>query len=554
MSVQPWSSGLILGVLLVPIVGAADSSADEQVLKQAQLATDSPSLLAYFRLRTVGEADRHRIDGLIRQLGDSAYAVRDRATAELSTCGLAAVSQLRQASADADVEIARRAERCLAQIERVPSANLSAAMARLIGQRKPEGAVGVLLAFLPYADDESVADELRDALAALALNGTPIDPLLEKALDDRLPIRRGAAAEALIRTRRPEMIARCRKALTDSNVDVRLRAALALVAHAKDKPTVMPMINLMAELPQGAGWRIEEILIRLAGDSAPEVSLGSEDAARKKCRDAWLDWWDKNGATVDLAKLDGTPAMLGHTLLVLRDPRGVSGRVEEINEKLQSLWKIDNLQQPIDAVMTGKDRVLIAEYSNYQVSEREISGKVLWTKRVIMPIAVQRLPDGHTVVASRNQVVEWDEQQRDVFTLRRDQSDIVAATKARSGEVVLFTQSGTCIRIDPKTNKEIASFATGRQYYGYGSIAVLPNGRILITLLNSVVEYDANGGQHWQATFNRPTSVQRLPNGNTLVCSSTLPSPLVAELDRNGKIVWEFKPPDGMAPWKVRRR
>ena len=42
---------------------------------------------------------------------------------------------------------------------------------------------------------------------------------------------------------------------------------------------------LLADLPQGSGWRVEEVLIRIAGESAPQVSLGDDPAARKACRD-----------------------------------------------------------------------------------------------------------------------------------------------------------------------------------------------------------------------------------------------------------------------------
>ena len=45
---------------------------------------------------------------------------------------------------------------------------------------------------------------------------------------------------------------------------------------------------------------------------------------------------------------------------------------------------------------------------------------------------------------------------------------------------------------------------------------------------------------------------QRLPNGNTLVSSPNAQK--VAELDRNGQVVWEYKPGDNMIPWKARRR
>ena len=46
-----------------------------------------------------------------------------------------------------------------------------------------------------------------------------------------------------------------------------------LVVHAKDRKSVPALINLLGELPQGSGWRVEEVLIRLAGEQAPPVSL-----------------------------------------------------------------------------------------------------------------------------------------------------------------------------------------------------------------------------------------------------------------------------------------
>ncbi|HTK76052.1 MAG TPA: HEAT repeat domain-containing protein [Gemmataceae bacterium] len=549
-----WLGGPVGGAVLLAVAIAADSPSDEQLVKQAQIPSDGPGLVAYFRQRTVAGNDRQRIESLIERLGDPVYAVRERATADLIASGLPAVTLLRRAAAtQEDVEVARRAERCLSAIERVPSATLAAAVARLIAKRKPEGAAGALLAYLPLADDEAVADEVRDALAAVALTGDNPDPLLAQALNDPQPVRRAAAAEALIRSRRPEVVAIARAALKDKNFDVRLRAGLALVTSARDKESVPALIDLLSDLPQGSAWRVEEVLIRMAGESAPQISLGDDAAARKACRDRWLAWWETNRDSVDLARLQGTPAMLGHTLLVLRNANGIGGQVVEMNDKQAVVWKVDGLQQPMDAAVVGKDRVVIADFTNHHVVERDFAGKKIWDKNVMLPVSLQRLPDGHTVVVSRDRVVEWDESQHEVFVIRRTQQDIVAATKARTGEVVLITQAGSCIRMDPKTHKEISPpFTLGGRPYGYGAVEVLPNGHILTTLQNSVAEFDTAGKQLWQAAYARPTSVQRLPNGNTLVCSITLRE--VAELDRSGKVVWKYQPPDNMTPWKARRR
>jgi hypothetical protein len=541
--------------LAVVVAAAAEAPPDDRILKTAGIGTDGPSLLAYLRMRTVSAADRQRIESLIRQLGDPAYTVRERAMNELVGCGMPAVGPLRQAQADPDVEISRRAQRCLERIERVPSAALSSAVARGVAKQKPSGAVGVLLAYLPVADDETVADEVREAIAAVAIaNGKP-EPQLVRVLDDTNPLIRSSAAEALARSGVPAAVALSRKALADGSADVRLRTAVALVTRAKDKSVVPAMIDLLAEVPQGSGWRVEDVLVRLAGESAPQITLGEDAAARAKCRDAWRDWWGKNGAAADLAKLDAAPPMLGHTLVVLREPRSAAGRVIEINAKKEVVWKIDGLQFPSDAVVVGRDHVLIAEEGAQQVSERELSGKVIWSKHVMQPIAVQRLANGNTFVVTRNQLLELDQRQQEVFSYQRNQQyDICAAQRLRNGDSLVLTRTGQCVRIDGK-GKELKSFPIPRMVFTIAGLESLPNGRVLVTQRDCVAEFDQGGGAPvWQATFKYPTSAQRLPNGNTLVATAQSPSPMVAELDRNGQTVWDYKPTDGGVPWRARRR
>jgi hypothetical protein len=548
--------GAALTVALAAIcwvaAGLAAPPDDDQVLKTAQVGTDGPGLLAYFRSRTVSAADRQRIEALIGQLGDPAYAVRERATAELIGCGLPAIGPLRKAQSDGDFEIARRAERCLERIERVPSAALSAAAARALGQRKPAGAVGVLLDYLPVADDDAVADEVRETLAALAVADGRPDPALAKALDDPLPLKRGAAAEALARSGAAAAVDLSRKALADGNADVRLRTALALVTRAKDKSAVPGMISLLSELPLASGWRIEDVLVRLAGESAPKVALGEDAAARLKCREAWQEWWDKNGAATDLAKLDGAPPMIGNTLLVLRDMRG-GGKIVEINTEKKELWKIEGLMLPTDAVVVGRDRVLIVEQNAQQVSERDFSGRIIWAKQVNQPTGVQRLPNGNTFVVCPNQLVEYDARQREVFNYQRPTYDIRAAQKLRSGEVLFITTAGHCIRLDAK-QKEGKSFNIPPMPIAISGMEVLPNNHILVTQRDGVAEFDGTGGKPvWSAKVTRPTSVQRLPNGNTLVASGQFPTAVV-ELDRTEHIVWDYKVEAGTLACRARRR
>src|SRR5215831_245091 len=55
---------------------------DERVLKEARLAVDGPSLLEFFRKRTISNTDLERIGQLIRDLGDDSFELRQKASAQ----------------------------------------------------------------------------------------------------------------------------------------------------------------------------------------------------------------------------------------------------------------------------------------------------------------------------------------------------------------------------------------------------------------------------------------------------------------------------------------
>ena len=71
------------------------------------------------------------------------------------------------------------------------------AVVRLLALRQPANAAEVLLGYLTSAPNEATAQEVRGALAAVAVrNGQP-DKYLVQSLKDKDPARRAAAAAAL---------------------------------------------------------------------------------------------------------------------------------------------------------------------------------------------------------------------------------------------------------------------------------------------------------------------------------------------------------------------
>jgi hypothetical protein len=176
--------------------------ADERILQEAKAPVDGPGLIKFFRAKTTGGADREKIAALVRQLGDKSFPVREKASKELVALGEFAAPFLKPALKSPDLEVARRAERCLQMIQADPAKKerekaIMAAAVRLLAAKRPAGAVAAMLAFLPLASDEGVERETRAAINALAIrNGQP-DQTLIQALESKDPVCQSAAAEAL---------------------------------------------------------------------------------------------------------------------------------------------------------------------------------------------------------------------------------------------------------------------------------------------------------------------------------------------------------------------
>ncbi len=502
--------------------------------------TDGDSTLAEFKKRTLSEVDRSKVLALIHQLGDDDFNLRERAQSELQNLSGAVLPLLRTAAtSDRDEEVKKRAAKCIETIDKDRQSAQLPVKARLIGFRKPLAAAEVLLGFLPFADDEPTFEEIRGALAAIAVRDGKPDPTLVKALDDKLPLRRGIAAEALAAGGAADERALARRLLKDTDMGVRLRVALALTA-AREREAVAPLIDLLAELPPEKGWQAEAYLRTLAGDAAPNVSVAADAASRTKARDAWSEWWKKNEATVDLGRPVG-PSTLGYTLITeLNSVKGM-GRVFEVDGAGKIRWSIENLQGPTDAKVVPGNHVLIAEHNLNRVSEQDFKGKVLWERPMNQPVSVQRLPNGNTFLVGRGEITEIDAGGKTVMTFARNNFDIVSGIKLKNGEIGYSTQNGQSFKLD-SSGKELRTLkgAGGNTYY-YGSADILANDHWICPSwnMNKVIEFDKDGKTVWEASVMRPISARRLTNGNTLVTS--MQPWKVMELDRSGKVVWECK-------------
>lgn len=527
---------------------------DQKTLKEADIADEPEALLNYFRQRTVSDEQRGEIVALIRQMGDASFEVRQQASSEVVKFGLAAVGPLREAERGSNYEIALRANRALAQLEKVPSSSLSASVARRLAHFRPAETAEVLLAHLPYADDESVADEIRTTLTAVAIQDEKPNPVLLTALKSGEGQRRGAAAEAIVRANLVDIFLEVRALASDPTVevDVRARIALVLVTEAREKAMMPNLIELMADAPLSHGWRIESMLCSFAGDEKPKETLGTNAADRQATRDAWLAWWDKNAATVDLSRLDEGPPLLGYTLVLEIDSSNSVGSLVEVGAAGDVRWRMEDLTFPIDLQVLPGEKFLIAEHNGHRVTERDRTGKIYWTQNVSMPVSCRRLSNGNTFIACRNHLHIYDPKGKQVWEMGRPQHDVVHARMISDDEIVFMTNTGKMGLIEMKTKKVLKEFTIGQVQY-WSSFDLLPNRKVLLTQYAALAEYDLDQGKGtgWTQSMRGPTSVQRLINGNTL--ANSMNDNRIVEMDVNGKVKWEYRPKNAQ-PWRAFRR
>jgi hypothetical protein len=506
----------------------------EKLLQEHRLGTDGPALLAFFKARTLTEEKRNRIVALVRELGDDDFETREKAAADLIAFGRHALPALRAASDDPDLERARRAKQCAASIDSGLDAALTAAAARLLVERRPDGAVPALLAYVPFNDDEYSETAVLEALAALAVRDGRADPALLAALDDKEPARRAAAAFAVGKAG-PEERAKLKRLLADADAKVRLRAATALL-HGRDRAAVPALIDLLADGPLVLAWQAQELLCRVAGEQAPPVSLPDDAAGRQKARDAWRGWWKTSGDKVDLAKVDFGGALLGVNLISQAENGDAVARIFECRADGKALWEMPNLRAPSDARPLPGGRLLIAEFRGNQVTERDRTGKVLWTHKVAnYPTTCQRLPNGNTFIATYGEIMEVTPGGEVVKNIKSPGGNIYRAQRLPNGHVLFLASGAHVFELDGE-GKEVRRVPVPNEGT-YGGVELLPNGRYLVAMyqLGKVIEVDAAGKIHWEVAVRTASSATRLPNGNTLV--SSMDAKEVLEIDRAGKVV-----------------
>ncbi len=528
-----------------------DLAAAEKTLQEAKVPADGPSLVAYFRQRTLSEADQKKLGETVRRLGSEKFAERRRAFQDLRNAGRSALPFVRAARTSPDPETAHSAGRLVKLLESGSDLAVTMAAARVLAARKPPEAVPTLLAYLPMCDDEMVTEAILEALAVGGVREGKVHPALAAALKDRDPVKRLAAAHVHGKAG-PASHKELAPLLADPDPRVRYQAAAALV-RGGERSAVPPLIALLAEDRQALAWRAEALLFRLAGEKAPQVSLGAGADDQRKCRDAWAAWWQASGPAVDLKKIDLKRALRGLTVVCeCGAGKHPAGYVWEYGPGGKVRWEFDNVNTPVDVQPLANGHVLVAEWSGTVITERDRKGLVVWKYPVPnagMTRSCQRLANGNTFVATTQELREVTRDGRVVRSYKFPEN-IHRARRLDNGQFLFVSGRGRVVHLD-RAGKEIRSLTITGGTGAFADADLLPNGRYLVALYsaNKVLELDAGGKELWSVTVQTPSSANRLPNGNTLVTS--MDARCVVELDRAGKVVAKQATPG--RPFCVRR-
>src|SRR5205823_4611404 len=106
--------------------------------------------------------------------------------------------------------------------------------------------------------------------------------------------------------------------------------------------------------------------------TGPALPLGDTAQDRVRCRDAWLDWWRREGQRITIPALPSSEP--GTTLLVQMEMRWQRGEVLELSAQGDTNWRFTDLSCPVWASPLSENRVLVVEYNADRVTERDHTG------------------------------------------------------------------------------------------------------------------------------------------------------------------------------------
>jgi hypothetical protein len=258
-----------------------------------------------------------------------------------------------------------------------------------------------------------------------------------------------------------------------------------------------------------------------------------------------------------LAGLYGAEAPVSHRVLCT-DYKGNRVAILAANGDIE--WEFP-AKTPQDCWLLPNGNVLFSQITG--AVEVTMDKKVVWEYKAPPKALVhscQPLPDGTVLVAEcvTGRIVLVGREGEVLKEMPVQSSPKVAAHQFRGARRTSDGHYWVCLMDEKKVVELDANGAQLREvaFDGHpGEVVKLPDGHILVSLWDktSIVELDENLQTVWQISENEipgnplriPMGMHRLPNGNTLIGNYLGHGfegrqPMVFEVDREKKTVWEF--------------
>ncbi len=231
-------------------------------------------------------------------------------------------------------------------------------------------------------------------------------------------------------------------------------------------------------------------------------------------------------------------------------------------------WEIDDASR--DGSVLANGNILVAHAQTAREYDRQ--GNVVWEYRISSGNGelerATRLENGSTLIVELGrspQLLEVDRDGKPQVTVPlQPETDNVhmqtrMAVKLGNGNYLVphllafavkeYSPQGEIVRVIPTDLEELG----GREARNWPFTAIpLSRGNVLVNLTNGnkTVEFDSEGKVVWRADnsvrsglFADPCGAQRLPNGNTVICSYGQRKPgeaRIFEITPNKEVVWEY--------------
>ena len=507
----------------------AQTSVYEKILAEKNIGVDSPALAKYLKDLHPTPEQREKAKMLIRQLGDSSFRVRERATVELQMMVRPPTEALVVASKGDDPEIRRRAQQVL-DVGKPAAVRVMHAAFHVIAAKKTPGLMAELLAAIPLCDKRYLESAARRAIDAAA---KPEDAeILRKALRGENAQVRVAAASGLGKAVGQDARGDLHALLKDREDRVKLAAAEAIadLGDRKCLATLLAMLNS------------DELLVRVSAATALRQLSGKHHGfaayhtaeERAKIVAQWKAWVDGDGKTAKLIFPlkrfgAGRGYLGGNTLLAF----GHKKKVVEYDPAGKEVWSYTSTSSVWSAEKMANGNVLIAELSGHRVIQVSPQGKVVWQYKVTSPINAKPLTNGNVLIAQHtgaSQAIEVNPAGKVVWkhTVGKTCSDV---HRLENGNTLISSYGASVVEVTPE-GKVVWEYAE-RQCYG---CQPLRNGNVLITNLSSgkVIEVTREKKIVWECKHAGAADAFRLPNGNTLITGQNQ----FVEMTPDKKIVW----------------